>query len=462
MRVLVTCVVLNLIVATAYCQKQYLRSDTFNIATGSIEGISDDRNLILNIKSGYSTICLFRDNKLVQKRSLGGEDIVLRGLIEQENFVHVFYGVDSQGKQQEGAITFYKDQSKNPTYKFTSFEETFLFAYNSGDSFHRILFSKKENKLYRKTFRYNEPDSTTEITVVGKELIKLLSRKEFIFTDSSTQDFEELASPRKAFKEGDKLVLLIDQDDSSLSPELVRIILDFNNGTIDYKETKHPFKPKTEHLSSCLDGKIYTWGINLDYFAMSIVNLSTLKSEKILIYLKQGNKIDLKATSVSYSVGPPLNDKYWQWNDPIIKRVDESKVEDILQQFLKGSITFKATKADGVIEFLFGTYQAATQPTRTYGVNYGTATGQTSSSSIFYYGIQERRKHFSGFLNQVDLTAITNRFSSNRLIRNRLDERIKSLFNEEKIGGMGGIVGVKKGYVAYILKKEKELIIEEM
>lgn len=443
----------------AYGQKQYYKSDTFNIGVGSISGISDDENLVLNLKSGYSTICLFRDKKLIQKRPLGGENIELRGLLDIGNLVHVFYGTTNNGKQQEGSITFYKDQSKHPTFKFFEVEENFLFAYKSGDFFNRVFFSKNENKLTHRTFRFDAPDSIQEIVVSNKELIKLLSRKEFSYVDSTTQDFETLASTRKAFNAGGKLVLLVNQDNSSQLPELVRVIMDFKAGTSEYQQTKHPFRPKTEHLSFYLDSKIFTWGLNLDYFALSIIDLYTLKSITTLLYLKEGKKIDLKATPINYSVGPPLNDKYWQWNEPILKRVDESNVGDILQQFLKGSPVFRAIKKDSVIQFLFGSYQMATQPTRTYG-SYGSLPGGQVSS--FTYGIQERRKFFYGFINSDDLLISKNYFPFDRLIRNRLDERIKTIFDDEKIGGLGGVVGIKKGYVGYLLKKEKELIIEEM
>lgn len=465
MRTLLILMILNFSSESLYSQKEYFKSDTLNISTASIDGISDDANLILNINSDYSTICFFRDNRLVQKRPLSGEKVKLRGLLEQGNYVHVFYGSYSKAKQNEGVLTFYKDQSKNPTYEFNSIEDNFLFSYSYGGEFHRVIFSKKGNKIIHRTFRFNQPDSIKEISISDKAITKAL-KEEFIYNDSSTQDFEQLATSRKAFREGNKLILLIDQDNSTFSPELIRVIIDFNEGTIDYKEIKHPFKPKTEHLSSFLEGKIFTWGINLDYFAMSIVDLNTLRSEKILLYLKQSNKIELKATPINYSVGPPLNDNNWEWKDTSIKTVDESKAEDVLRQFLKGSIAFRAIKRDDAIQFLFGTYQASVQPstttyTSTVGVSNGISPG-ANPTSYFSFGVGERRKYFFGYLNSKDLTPITTFNTLELFIRNRLDERIKSLFDEEKIGGIGGIVGFKKGFVAYLLKKEKELIIEEL
>jgi len=460
----------------SWCQNEYYRSSELNFSKATLDGIVSGENLVINLAlEGVHTICLFQDNSLIQKRGISASELLLRGILEKGNSIYVFFSFKSSGKWQEGVLTFYKNNLKPPTFERTQLDGNVLFTYNYDEGFHKIVLDKKKGSLELLTYYMNNPSSVTSIDIRDTELEKVLSKKEFSFIYLNTNDFNLLASGNKAFPYEDKIVLLIDEDElPAITPKLKRIVLNFPQRSFSYREIRLPLAPNSEHSSYLHSNNIFTWGINKDYFSLSVFSLDSLSTEASFVYLKSVDNIPLKATPVFYATGAPQNDKDWEWKDTSIKRVNEDKPSDLLKQFARGSIVFKVKQEKNHLQLLFGTYQGAIgpstnrMPSTVPGVVIPTTAGTVTTSptlgftSLTQQGIVERRKYFYGFINPLDWTILNDTSADGILVENKLDNRMKEIYEDEKIGGMASILAQEKGYLVYLLKKEKELVIEEI
>jgi hypothetical protein len=468
-------IVVFIFVVKTYSQVQTYRTKELNISSASIDGITDDNNLIINVADKNANyICLFKNGALIQKRPIAGAELRLLGTLEKGNLVNVFMSSKSSVDRREGVLTFYLDNSKPPTYKSAVTEGRLISSYIHDEGFHKLTYYKKDNLLELETY-YMDQLASKKTIIVSAELSKEIEKKTFSFINPKLIDFSILGSNDKLFISNDRLILISNHEESpKFHPELTRIILDFNEIKVNTMTVKLPLSPRSKHSTFLYDNKLFTWGLNYDYFSLSILTLDSLQVIKNLVTFKNSQSIDLKSTPIYYATGAQQNDKSWEWRDPSIKKINEDEVSDIIKQFMKGSLALSVSKSEENIRLIFGSYQGEVGPSRnmiwttvpgqiiktTLGTSTTSPTVRTSTSAI--QGMVERRRYFYGFLQKSNFTSIKISELDSTLKENKLDRRMTEVFESEKIGGMASILSTDRGYVVYILKKEKELVIEEI
>ncbi len=465
-----------LISITTNGQNILYKSNEISNITALVDGITNEESLVLNLKlAGTNNVCIFQGNKLVQCLGIEGSKIILQGVKEKSGLTHAFMTLKIDGKLQLGIISFDFKAPQNTSFKSLPIEGDLLFSFATNTGLHMLTLQKKKSTLELISVQDNTSSTSQIIGINDKELTGILSKNEFKFVDSTTTNFEQLSARSKAFYNRGKLILLYNVYEPPFTvAELKKIELDFESGHSSLTTYKLPFAPRSNHTSNLYQGNIYTLGVNSDYMALSVNDGESFRALTNLVYLKSSNKIDLKATPVYFNSGVPAADNN-QWKKPKEDAIEELDLAEIIKKFKNETLVVKPYLEDSQLKILIGAYSANDAPGNWYGSRYSpgytfstpggpvSSPGMVNSGGGYAKGTVDERRYFFGSINNLTWTVNSQETNpSFPLLENKLEKRLKEVFESDKVSEATLITQEKSGYVVYLLKKTGELVIEEI
>lgn len=440
---------------TTIAQHEIFRSNSLGLGNAELDGIADDQNAVVSIRDkGDYILCLIHNGIVFKSSRMKYTELNLRGIRAKNDAVYVYFWGDKLGDIKEYVLTFFMDEARGTSLDWNGADGKVLFCFNNSEGFHKVICNKKKGTLYLETFDSNIPNSLKEISVSDRSLLKDLLDEPIEFMTPTNSDFKKISTLVKAFEYNGQISILIDNGWNSTHPETKLIELDFNSHMAMKRTMKLAIPRGMKHTSYDIKNHIFTWCINSEGFQLLIHKKDSLKLKKAFVYNLYSSKIELKCTPVYYSIGANGSDSELSWRDPNLKFINESNVKDLLKSFSKDTPAFKVSEEQGSFRLLFGTYQSASYP-----ATYSTPGFNAMSSISMQAGQPAVKRFFFSYLNLDFSIANNNSFGNHKELT--IDRRSRDVLYQEKISEMTSLINDKRSYLIYLLKKEKELVIEE-
>jgi hypothetical protein len=438
-------------------QHEIFRSNDLELGNAELDGIADDQNAVVSIRDkGDYILCLIHNGIVFKSSRMKYTELILRGIRAKDDAIYVYFWGNKLGDLKEYVLTFFMDETKRTNLDWNGTDGKVLFCFTNNEGFNKIICNKKKGLIYLETFDANIPKSLKQISISDRSILKDLLDEPIEFMAPNNSNYKKISTLVKAFEYNGQVSILIDNSWNSTHPETKLIELDFNDLSAVKRTLQLAIPRGMKHTSYDIKNHIFTWCINSEGFQLLIHKKDSLKLKKAFVYNLYSSKIELKRTPVYYSISANGTDREMSWRDPILKYIDESKIKDMLKFFSQDDPAFKVSEENESFRILFGTYESATNPSTRY-----MAAGPTAMRSVsMQAGKPASKKFFFSFLNPDFTVSQNNSFGYHKELT--IDRRSKEVLDLEKISEMTQIINDKKSYLVYLLKKGKELVIEEL
>jgi len=386
-------------------------------------------------------------------------DIVLLGSTFNGDEIRFYFTWN--GKNGIHSVSFSKERKKFEHYKKITDDLHYVGVAYKEKNFFVLTFDKKDEKLQVSKVAGDSLFLMNEFAIEDKDLVKYFKKKKFSFiSDEQETSLDSATNQNKVYFQNGNIILISDSWESKEVAETKIIALNLAENLIAIENLVLPYDNKTEHNSFLFKDKLYVLGIDRIILGLNIYDFPSLEKVSEHRYLK-GVPVAFKASDL---IDDDKNwDKEWQgkWSDKAI-------AEEILRRLNKGVPVIIVSKADSVNNrLLIGrcvlpeiiTVSSQSMPLTPGGATIATTTG----AGIFGPKTTPPEKaHFYGYLNNKDYSVPSALNYKEHGSFNRASRRLNKISKDTAIGGSSVISSLDGGYLIYLNKKSRNVVLEKL
>jgi len=387
-------------------------------------------------------------------------DITLLGSTVSETEIRFYFTLPKT--KDIHSIFFSRERKRFERYKKIANDIDYTgVAYNEKD-FHVLVFDKKNDNLILSKATGDSLSVINKFAIEDKQLIKHFKKNQFSFISDGKEIYLDSArSQNKIYYQNQKILLISDNWDSEEVAETKIITLDLHNDSMNAKNILLPYDNKTGHNSFLYKDKLYVLGIERIIVGLNVYDFPSLNKIAEHRYLK-GQPIQFK---VSDLIENGKNwDKEWRgkWSDKVI-------AEQTLRILNKGVPVISVSKADSINDRLLIGRSVLPDKKNIFNTAMAPLPGggyaQVGNGGRAIFGnnapLPVDDASFYGYLNRMDFSVPSSIDYKEHGSFYQADRRINKISREVTVGGSGVISSPDGGYLIYLNKKTKSIVLEK-